>query len=654
MCLTANILLMSTTKKSMNKTVGVLAVIIIILLGGIVTLYTQPSTTGETVVTQTVTQTAAAAAGGDTASSGPLPIPDTLIIDENHYPFTSVNQLLGIMMMPWPNVMLFTHYQTLVVTDLTEQFDNNNIIYKPSLATSWDITNQQKYTFHLREGVTFHNGDAFNAYQVWAWMYGHYWMGGNETNFMYGLDLFDMSNVEYGPATVQTLTDGGIANPNAASKAIMENSDWPIHVVDEYTIEMNLKNPFNQDIFLAMLVGHQGMIYDAQYVFDNGGYGHAYDPNPYFDTNPIPGTGPYTITDLEVDAYIKFSQYDGYWGKDLTKAEINDNPAIDPGHVKNVVINIQGSDLARYTDLTTGDAHMAAILAENFKLVQNNPQYEYASLKEHSRVIKLGMNTQIHPTDNVDVRRAIVRAIDYEAILDRAFFGEGSLFFGPQTPSFGKWYNPGNTPIYERNIDEALAYLETAGYPNGEGLPTFTYWIPPGNQFEIVISQIIQANLLDIGINVEISTKLESGYWEIWCSYQCQIDNGVDKFPHLLVGTGYAPDYIGVPNFWSQFVSKYSTVGNIALYSNPVVDDAVALFSTTADEDTIMAALIKAEQQLYEDAPYAWLAAPSLLMSDGSYAWNKDLIDRVYFDPNYIGVTQVPIFNTVIFDEEDW
>ena len=165
---------------------------------------------------------------------------------------------------------------------------------------------------------------------------------------------------------------------------------------------------------------------------------------------------------------------------------------------------------------------------------------------------------------------------------------------------------------------------------------------------------IIQSNLLDIGIKVEISTKLESGYWEIWCSYQCQIDNGADKFPHFLVGTGYAPDYIGVPNFWSQFVSKYSTVGNIALYSHPVVDDAVALFSTTADEDTIMAALIKAEQQLYEDAPYAWLAAPSLLMSDGSYAWDKDLIDRVYFDPNYIGVTQVPIFNTVIFDEEEW
>jgi len=83
--------------------------------------------------------------------------------------------------------------------------------------------------------------------------------------------------------------------------------------------------------------------------------------------------------------------------------------------------------------------------------------------------------------------------------------------------------------IYERNIDEALVYLEAAGYPNGEGLPTLTYWIPPGNQFEIVISQIIQSNLLDIGIKVEISTKLESGYWEIWCSYQCQIDKIVDN-----------------------------------------------------------------------------------------------------------------------------
>jgi hypothetical protein len=62
-----------------------------------------------------------------------------------------------------------------------------------------------------------------------------------------------------------------------------------------------------------------------------------------------------------------------------------------------------------------------------------------------------------------------------------------------------------------------------------------------------------------------------------------------------------------------------------------------------------MPALKKAQQQIYDDAPYVWLGETHLLLIDGSYAWNKGLISYMYFDPNYQGVCSIPPFNTVVF-----
>src|SRR5207245_10676429 len=112
------------------------------------------------------------------------------------------------------------------------------------------------------------------------------------------------------------------------------NSSWPIFVTGQYQIAFHLTQTFNW--FLGTLVASVGQLFDSQYVLQNGGFGTAASFNTYFNQHPIPGTGPYVVTDFQVNAFVKFAQNPQYWGRNLTSAEIAANPAIDPGRVKNV------------------------------------------------------------------------------------------------------------------------------------------------------------------------------------------------------------------------------------------------------------------------------------------------------------------------------
>src|SRR5208282_5969851 len=107
--------------------------------------------------------------------------------------------------------------------------------------------------------------------------------------------------------------------------------------------------PFNY--FLGTLVVFQGLVFDTQWLLDNGGFGPPGTYNSYFNNNPIPGTGPYVVTSVSPNSYVKFSKNPAYWGDSLTPAQIQANEYLDPGHVQNVVIQVKADDLSRFTDL---------------------------------------------------------------------------------------------------------------------------------------------------------------------------------------------------------------------------------------------------------------------------------------------------------------
>ncbi len=211
---------------------------------------------------------------------------------------------------------MYSVYQPLVSVNETQAFGTGAVTYLPALAENWTISPDGKtYTFNLRDNVHFSNGDPFNAYQVWAQMYAFYYLSANSSSWLFNYPVFNMSAVEFGPATMAILNQSGVINPNAAGMALMQNSSWPIYVESTYQIVFQLSGPFVY--FPGTLVTHTGLMFDVQDVLDHGGFGTPTLINPYFNNNPIVGSGPYDVTQVQLNAYVDFAQDQKLLGEKL-------------------------------------------------------------------------------------------------------------------------------------------------------------------------------------------------------------------------------------------------------------------------------------------------------------------------------------------------
>jgi peptide/nickel transport system substrate-binding protein len=541
-------------------------------------------------------------------------------------------------------------YQPLVTTNITQQYSQNVLTWIPDLATSWTVSpDATTYTYNLRQGVTFSSGDPFNSYQVWTEFMGFYYLMG--PTFFSGLNLFDFSNVNFGTAQIALLNSTGLANPSGAALAMMQNQSWPMYTTGPYQITFHLRAPFA--FFNGILGGggDPGLIFDLQYVLNNGGFGTPAQFNSYFDDHPAPGTGPYMVTEVVLNSHVTFQKNPTYWGNSLSPAEIAANPVLNPGQASMVVVQVKTDDLARYTDLSTGAAQIVAINSNDWNLVIHNSQYAYFVMPDGVPDVQaLALNTAIAPTNNVWVRRAIVHAINYTDIWAKAYQGQASAFMGPETPNYGAYYDPASLPPYTFNVTEAKLDLAKAGYPNGNGLPPLTLRTVAGCSYCINAAQVIQSDLANVGITVNIVEVASSTYWNPYGPYSTNLQNA-NQLGQLsfLGGEIYSPDYLGPTDYWVGFVTNSSTWGNWAVYDNPRVDQDVAVLSSTANQTQHINALADAQQRIYDDAPYAWLATYKLWGVDGSVVWNTNVVKSMLFEPNYGGTTTAPLINTVVF-----
>lgn len=630
------------SRKAITRAQAILVIVVIVVAGGAAAYFA----TLPTVTTAPTTATTAPTTTTTTTTTLPKPAAlNTLIIDDFTWPVGNLNQLFAVQYLPWPNWMYAATYQTLINANVSAQQETGAIQFLPGLASSWDVSaDGTAWTFHLRPNIKFSNGDPFNAYQVWTQFYGFYQLAGNASTFLGSLDIFDTSKVTFGPQTIGMLSQTDFANPSSEALSIMKNTAWPIYVVDANTIVFHTKAPFS--FLLGVLVGFQGEIFDALYVLKNGGFGSPGQINPFFNDHPIPGTGPYIMTHVAVNEFVRFEQNPDYWGKSLSKEEVRRNPLLDPGHVPTIIVNAKTSGTTRYIDLTTGKAHIAAITEANWPLILANPAYNYATYRTPAILVWAFFNTHRSPTDNVDLRRAIVHAINYQDIIDKVFFGQAVRVMGPNAPIYGKYYNPGNIPPYEYDPALAKDLLAKAGFPDGKGLPTLEFNVNSNYPAQTTAAQIIQSNLADVGISMEIKVLTNDQFYAPLGSAANNANNA-EIIPHMAFWWGFAPDYLAPMDFWTAFVTSFSLWGNGGAYGNPIVDRNVRLVTQTNDESKIIELLTEAQRIIADEAPMAWIAACNLALLTGSYAWRADLISQAFLDPNLSGVTEPPILNTI-------
>ena len=629
-------------RAAISRTIVSVVVIVIIVVGFGSAYYiiTRPSPS-------TTSSTSSTTSTSTTSTSSSVTIPQTLSIDDAYWPDSDLNMLYWT---DYPNWQEYTVYQPLVTVNETSEYGASGVIqYLPGLADNWTVSSSgTTYTFNLRQNVNFSNGDPFNAYQVWMEMYGYYYLSANSSSWFISYPIFNMSPVSFGPATIAALNQSSLANPSKQALNIMTNSSWPIYVTGTYQIVFRLQAPFVY--FPGTLTSLEGLMWDAQYVLRHGGFGTPTAINPEFNQHPIPGTGPYTVTGVSEDAYVQFTQNPTYWGLSLSSQQIAANPVLSPGEAKNVVIYYKSDDLTRYTDLSTGKVQIAAIEAGDWNLVTSNPQeYSYFTIPPSGGLITaIALNTQSYPTNVTDFRLAVVHAINYTDIIDTALLGKGTPFVGPEYPAWSQYYDLGKYQPYSYNTTLAEHYLNESGITN---IPPITFTITSSCTLCTDTAQIVQSDLSQIGITVNIETILSSAYYTPYGSYSTNVQDAsqIGQLSILGGGTLWSPDALTPADNWISFVSNSSEWGNWAAYSNPVVQSCVNAFTSTSNVTEIGSLCASAQTQIYDDAPYAWVAVNGLWYGSGSLVWNNKLISGFYVDPLWSGDSTVPLFNTVTF-----
>jgi ABC-type transport system substrate-binding protein len=557
------------------------------------------------------------------------------------------NPMLGLS--NYPDWTQFTVYQPLAYVNDSAWYNNDQIQYLPGLA-NWTVSaNGMEYTFTLQPGVKFSNGDSLSAYNVWLAMYVNYYMQGNSTEFLSGYDVMydDMATANFGPATIALFpSSSALNNPSAANLAMMEDSSWPIYVTGPSTIVFHLKAPFQYFPVITMPYG----IPDMGWMIDHGGIGTITAPNTYFYLNSAPGTGPYMVTKAVQNSYVEFAKNPNYWGNSLTAAQIQANPLLDPGHVNNVIINYKSDDLTRYLDLKNGAAQIAAVEASNFAAVTANPStFSYLTIPPWSILtFGIALNVNLYPTNNTDVRQAIVHAINYTDFIDKVMGGQGVQYVGPEFPVWKQFYDLGGYQPYSYNVTLAKQYLAEANIQN---MPTLTIRTISDCEFCAVAAQVVQGYLSAIGIDATVSLVTGGTYFSTYGGYSTNVANNASLGQiSFLGGETWSPYGLTPADNYLSWYSDNSGWGNWAGYYNPIVQACTESFVNGSSTAKTIALCTAAQKQIYNDAPYVTFAA-GLWWIDGSIVWLKNgPIKSFYNDPLFNAQETCPIFNTVQFN----
>lgn len=200
----------------------------------------------------------------------------------------------------------------------------------------------------------------------------------------------------------------------------------------------------------------------------------------------------------------------------------------------------------------------------------------------------LGMNQEIAPLDNVDVRRAILHAVPYQALLDQVMFGFAQPANGVVTSTM-ETHDPEIGSQYVTDLDLARQYLEDSGV--GEvNMELFVRDTNPSDQQAAVL---IQDSLRQIGINVEVSVLPSADFSE-------RLNSGeMPLFIHDWFSWGEDPFY------QMTFLTTCGQAVNYARFCNEEYDALVQEGTFSLDEDVRAEVSSQAQQIFFENAVWA-------------------------------------------------
>jgi peptide/nickel transport system substrate-binding protein len=276
----------------------------------------------------------------------------------------------------------------------------------PSLATSWNNPDNLTWRFHLREGVTFHNGYSFSAEDV-----------------KYTIELIQNDETSVLRDLIASITN--------------------VTIIDNYTIDIRTDQP--NPILLNKLVDI--FIVSKQYQEETT------------DHWPI-GTGAFQLKEYSKDDYILLERFDEYWKGAPEVRRINFKIFHDYEIRKSAFLNKTIDICGVHPDDYAAFSSTPGIRLQTI----SSPTVFYLSFNFRPTIIQDSQEV-VNPVANLSVRKAIYHAINIDNIIDTIFNGfdtPASQFVTPLI--FG--YNP-EIQRLPYNVTQAQQLMKDAGYQDG-------------------------------------------------------------------------------------------------------------------------------------------------------------------------------------------
>lgn len=434
---------------------------------------------------------------------------------------------------------------------------------QPGNAENWEISEDNTvYTFNLNKDVKWSDGKPVTAKDyVYAWT--------------------SALAPEYASDTADAFYDIKNAKKYNMGEASVE--DIGVKAVDDYTLEVTMENPNLLFLENAASVKLAPVRQDVVEKYD--------DPQEWsFTPETLIVNGPFIMTENEPKQYIILEKNPEYYKADEIKLD----------RIKIVFVEEATTALASFktdaVDICTSipEAEIQNMLKEGTAIVSPMIATYFYSFNMSDMVEDEAVREAF---SKVEVRKALSLAIDREAITSEVVKGgqtpaKGFVPAGIVMPDGSDWTDESDYIDPKADLEEAKKLLADAGYPNGEGFPTFQIFYNTSETHQAIAQAVQDMWKQGLGINVELVNK------------ETKVFADERQMGHFqMTRSGNENNSTIVPEMLSLFTTDNIGIGNDPRYSNPEYDALIEKAVASSDLETRMEFYRQAEDLLMKDMP---------------------------------------------------
>lgn len=415
---------------------------------------------------------------------------------------------------------------------------------KPGLATSWTVSPDGKtYTFKLRDDVTFCDGKKMMAADV-AW-------------------------------TIKRWIDPATRSPVVWRAGPVED----VVALDDTTVEYRLKAPFSELLF--QLAQSFGIVLDKANVEALGAD---------FGTKGFNGTGPFCWAEWRPRNDMRLKRNPAYkWGPPIYENR-------GPAQVDEVLWRIVPEETTRLAAVMTGQSQITQYVPySGLAQIRANRNLRVAETREAFWTYFLGFKIDKPGVDDAKVRRALVMAVDQEAISQDINAGETEPAYSYVSQLARDWDHSYDDKLVKTNVPEANRLLDEAGWAKGpdgfrakagQRLSPIAYGIAGSTWSKLM--EAVQGDLRKVGVDMRVQLFDSTVAWGKLATQE--FDMFGMSFPYITAGETL--------NLY--FRSSNTPTPNRMNWKNEATDRALQRGMTATDDATRASAFGEVIRQVHD------------------------------------------------------